>query len=70
MDKTPEQARRDNAERGTAKRDAGGGQMGSQKAANSIDTRTPAEERSFRDPGRDDKPELPEDDGGRVKQRR
>jgi hypothetical protein len=62
--KTPEQMRRDNAQGQTPQRD-GGGQMGRQKSGGG-DSPDEERERGHVNPGRDRKPGMDEDDGGRV----
>jgi hypothetical protein len=61
MKKSPEQMKRDSAQGNTPERDAGG-QMGAQKSGH----RMPQSSGAGRNPGRGGKPEMPEDDGGRV----
>lgn len=62
MAKTPEERRRENAQAETPSRE-GGGQMGQQKAG----TQMPPPTREERQPGRDAKPDMPPDPGGRVR---
>jgi hypothetical protein len=66
--KTPEDRRRENAEREVPRRD-GGGQMGGQKASGEGGTGEPEESQTKNDTGRDRKADMPEDDGGRVPNR-
>jgi hypothetical protein len=65
--KTPEERRRDNAQGEIPRRD-GGGQMGSQVTSDG-GTSQPEESRNKNETGRDRKPDMPDDDGGRVPNR-
>jgi hypothetical protein len=64
MANTPQERRRESAERDVPPRD-GAGQMGQQKSSGG-DTREPRESRVHTEAGRDAKPDQPADDGGRV----
>jgi hypothetical protein len=61
MQKSPEEMKRDNAEGNSPRRDSGG-QMGAQKSG----PREPQSTGAGRNPGRGGKPEMPDDEGGRV----
>jgi len=68
MANSPEQQRREAAQQPTPDRGGGGGQMGAQKSTGGK-TGEPKESQSHVSPGRDDKPDMPDDDGGRVSRR-